>query len=96
MRIFGVLAALAAFFVPAAAEGQVKCGDRDSLVQSLEEKRQKRVSFGVSELGSLVEVFANADRSEWTVVRSRHKARSCILAQGHGWRDVKPVFGEES
>ncbi len=86
-------AALAAAFltVPLRAAGaQDQCRTRDRVVALLaEEYKEAQVAIGVTNSGGLVEVFAAADGSTWTIVVTSPRGMSCVVTAGEGWHALE-------
>jgi len=90
MRLL-VLAASAAFFMPAPAQGAPSCASHDEALALLRNKYQeRRVAVGVTSAGGLVEVLSSKDGGTWTILVTAPNGQSCIVSAGEGWRVVKP------
>ncbi len=88
------LAALAAAAapLPAAAEGQLRCGERERIVAHLERKYgETRRSIGLQQDSRLVEVFANAESGSWTILITTPHGVSCLIAAGSAYQGLAPV-----
>lgn len=93
----GVWAALVAAFCVPDAQARGACQEREELIEKLERKyHERRVAFGVTRLGALLEVFASASGT-WTIIITRGGGLTCVADTGHGFRMIKPrAGGEES
>ncbi len=49
------------------------------------------IAVGVIDQDRLVEVLSTDDRKTWTIIVSTPDGRSCLLANGEGWRQVPKV-----
>lgn len=85
-----VLAVMPAF-------AQVPCSTREGAAAQLKEKYlEDPVSIGVTNGGALMELFASKDGETWTLVVTLGNGRTCQVAAGKYWQQVKRVVGEES
>ena len=85
-----VLIAIAALglVLPAlgAARAQPVCLSHDELARLLDARYQElRVANAIANNGALVELYANADHSTWTLAMTRPGGLSCVLVAGEGW-----------
>jgi hypothetical protein len=84
----------------AQAQQAPACVKRADLLKHLSEKYQEvPAAVGLGDNGSLLEVFATADGSTWTVAISMPNGVACMVATGQDWRDVPrsaPKPAEES
>ena len=92
----GALLALLASIAPApvAAQGRVPCGEKASIVDSLQRRHgEARVVEAVTAGGALLEVFASIAGS-WTILVTLPGGPACVVAAGEGWRLLMPVGGK--
>lgn len=76
---------------PAQAQGPA-CVKRKDLLKHLEARfSEVPVALGLSENGSVVEVFAAKDGATWTVTMTMPNGLSCLIASGQEWQDVPRV-----
>src|SRR5882724_10311592 len=81
-------AALIAVASPAAA--QMACGDRAEIVAALGGKYQEKPrALGLVGDKFLVELFTSKEGS-WTVLMSKPRGVTCILATGLNWEELPP------
>jgi hypothetical protein len=80
-------------FIPSGATAQAiaqLCGERSEIVGNLAEKyEENQIALGVTDAGGLVEVLSTRDGETWTIIVSMPDGKSCLLAVGQGWREVK-------
>ena len=82
----GLLASIA--IVPRAIAAP--CGPRDEIVRQLATNmRQEHRAIGVTQSGSLAELFVSPEGSSWTLIVSSPQGFSCIIAAGHDWIEWK-------
>jgi hypothetical protein len=87
---FALAAALALSSGPAAGQ-LARCASRDSLVAWLETTfREQRTAFGVSQSGTLLELFVSRSGS-WTMLLSFPDGVTCIIDAGDAWQDFRPA-----
>ena len=53
------------------------------------------VSAGLERDGSLVSVFASSKTGSWTIVMSRPRGPSCVVAAGKAWQIEPRLLGPE-
>ena len=76
-----------------AAVAQMACGDRHDIVAALNGKYQEKPrAYGLVGQEVLVEVFTSK-KGSWTVLMTKSKGPSCILATGLNWEEL-PVEKE--
>ena len=91
MRTLAIAAALAAFSLPAFAQPQ--CASREQVVTILTEKFQEAPQMrGMTESGSMIEIWANPETGSWTAVVSHPDGRSCIAADGGAFTHLEGVL----
>lgn len=54
------------------------------------------VARGLTETGSMMEVFATADGGTWTIVMTNPQGVSRVASTGVAWQDVRPPIGRLS
>jgi hypothetical protein len=80
-------ALVAAFFVAAPADAQTLCGPRADIVAQLDARYGETPrAVGIDAQGRLVELFATAAGTSWTMLRSWPDGRSCLIAAGQSWQ----------
>lgn len=90
----GVLA-LAALTDPAAAQPPA-CGEREPMIQALEQQFDERRSVvAVATSGELVEVLVSP-AGTWTILVTRPQSATCLVAQGDGWQPLDTLRSESS
>ncbi len=47
------------------------------------------VAIAIASNGALIELYANRDRSSWTLVMTRPAGISCVLVAGEEWNDLR-------
>ena len=74
------------------------CGNSVEIRDKLDKKYgEARVGLGLNGDGGLVEVFTSKDGFTWTIIVSYTNGRSCLVANGEGWRNTEnPAFGPEA
>lgn len=74
----------------ARAQAQPICATHES-IESFLDKRfgEEPISLGIANTGALVEVFTSGEGKTWTIVVTRVDGRSCILAAGADWYDLR-------
>lgn len=70
------------------AIAQVPCMTHEELVEFLYDRHdEKRVGAGLETGGRLLEVFATASGSTWTMVVTSPNGASCVVATGLEWQE---------
>jgi hypothetical protein len=78
----------------ARAQTAANCRDRDSIVEVLSKRyNETRRGFGLSSPMQMLELFAS-EKGTWTALITTPDGRSCIVASGDAWTEVKPLPGE--
>ena len=66
------------------------CGPRDEMVRQLTtDMRQEHMAIGLTQSGTLAELFVSAEGNSWTLIVSSPQGFSCIIAAGHDWIERK-------
>ncbi len=69
---------------------QPVCMPHDDLRGELHNQFAEAPTAGaIANNGALVQLFANRDRSSWTLVMTRPAGISCILVAGEEWNDLR-------
>lgn len=90
----GVLGLLALIANVPSANG-APCGPRDELVRQLTtHMRQEHRAIGLTQSGTLAELFVAPEGSSWTLIVSLPQGFSCIIAAGHDWIEWKALGPE--
>jgi hypothetical protein len=82
-----VLAALATLALAgtAAAQGNI-CGEREVIVQRLQEKySETRQAMGLQQNNGVVEIFASSESGTWTILVTLPNGTTCLVAAGEAW-----------
>jgi hypothetical protein len=70
------------------AQGQVACGERDSVVAKLGEKYgEVRRGGGLAGATAIFEVWASDATGTWTILKTTPNGQACVMAVGEGWQD---------
>ncbi len=87
------LALTLAFAAPAAAGSpiaEVVCAPRADMEARLErEFRSTLTGSGLRDADAMLQVWTD-DSGRWTLVQRYASGRSCILAMGEAWQDMRP------
>src|SRR5688572_20602763 len=76
---------------PAAAATMIWCGPHDDVTSILvEDFQEQREAIGLSDAGSLMEMFASAAGS-WTIVLTSPTGLACIIASGENFERGQPA-----
>lgn len=87
------LGTLAAAAPPAQAE--TRCGPRDAVLKMLAERYDEtRRGIGLAGQTQVLEVYASKDGT-WTVLVTDPAGRSCLVASGQGWEDLREALPPE-
>ncbi len=96
MRFANSLGALAlaftqmAMMAPGVSAQEAACQTRAGLASLLEERyAEKPVAAGLESGGRLIELFASADSTSWTMVRTTPAGESCVMAAGEYWLELQ-------
>lgn len=85
-----LLAAAIALAASSASAQQMRCGNRDSMVEHLARKYGETPrSIGFQQGRGLVEQFANAETGTWTILVTTPQGMSCLMAAGSNWRAIE-------
>ncbi len=70
-------------------QAQPVCMPRDDLREELQKQFSEAPTAGaIANNGALVQLFANRDRSSWTLVMTRPGGTSCVLVAGEDWNEL--------
>ena len=70
-------------------QAQPVCMPRDDLRGELRKQFAEAPTAGaIANNGALVQLFANRDRSSWTLVMARPGGTSCVLVAGEDWNEL--------
>lgn len=76
------------------AQAAANCKDRDSIVEVLSKRyKETRRAYGLSNPMQMIELFAS-ESGTWTALMTTPDGRSCIVASGEAWTEVKSLPGE--
>lgn len=71
------------------AMAQVVCSERGKFLERLASGYEEApVAMGLASNGSVVEVLAS-DGGSWTIIVTTLAGRSCVVASGEAWEDVR-------
>ncbi|MFN4143438.1 hypothetical protein [Aestuariivirga sp.] len=77
--------------LPATAQQQVPCGERDEIVKSLSSQySEKPRAMGLANQSAIIEVFTSK-AGTWTILLTRPDGASCIVGAGEAWEDIPPA-----
>ncbi len=75
--------------VPASAQTVVPCGGRTEIIRQLSNQfSEAPVSMGLTNDGSVLEMFVSKDRT-FTVVVTQPSGISCLVSSGGNWENLK-------
>ncbi len=76
---------------PASAQGAVPCGDRAKVIGLLA-KRYGEVprAMGLASQSGVLEIYVS-EKGSWTILMTTTKGRSCMIAVGENWEDLKKI-----
>ncbi|MHC0054369.1 hypothetical protein [Actibacterium sp. D379-3] len=87
--------ALAVFALPADAASpiaEIICAPRDEMAQRLSgQYGHVRNGIGMRGPESMVEVWTSERSGDWTLLMTYADGKSCIVAMGENWADLRPV-----
>ena len=70
-------------------KAQPVCMSRDVLREELHKQFAEAPTAGaIANNGAFVQLFANRDRSSWTLVMTRPGGTSCVLVAGEDWNQL--------
>ena len=89
-------AGLAALVLAAeAASAAPRCGPRAEVLEMLGDRyAETRRGIGVAGPTQVLEVYAS-DSGSWTVLVTDPEGRSCLVASGRGWEDLREALPPE-
>ena len=94
--LIGILGALVPVFTlvfmmtPEVSAQEAACQTHAGLATLLEERyAEKPVAAGLEAGGRLIELFASADNTSWTMVTTTPAGESCVMAAGEHWLEFK-------
>ena len=74
--------------VPVSAAAQTMCGERSTVIASLEKTYSEvPVSMGLASNGAVIEIIASESGS-FTIILTRPNGLSCVMAAGESWEDL--------
>jgi hypothetical protein len=94
IRAFGFGLAAAGFFAGFAtpALAQPACGERNLVLKELAKQfSEAPAAMGLSDGGTVVELFSSPKGGTWTIVMTMPTGQSCMLTSGAGWENI-PVM----
>ena len=78
------------------AQGQMVCGNRDTIVSQLERKYgETRRSMGLQQGRGVVEVFASVETGSWTITVTDARGTMCLMAAGEAF-EVEEIAAVET
>ncbi len=79
---------LAVLMPATAAQAQMACGTRDSVVESLGDKYGETLrGGGMSGPGAIFELWASEATGTWTILKTTPDGQTCAMAVGDNWQD---------
>ena len=78
-------------YQPASAEQQPDpiCVKRTDLLKQLSSKfNEAPVAMGLTDSGSVLEVYSTGDGATWTIALTAPNGLTCLVATGEGWENV--------
>lgn len=82
------LAAISLNAMPASAQGVIPCADRTEVIQQLNKQfAEAPVSMGLTNDGSVLEMFVSKDRT-FTVIVTNPTGITCLIASGGNWESL--------
>lgn len=77
------------------ASASMRCGPRADVLEMLAEKYDEtRRGVGISGPTQVLEVFAS-HKGTWTVVVTDPEGRTCLVASGRSWEDLREALPPE-
>lgn len=77
------------------AQAAPRCGERSEVLDMLQGNYDEtRRGIGVAGPTQVLEVFASIEGT-WTVVVTDPDGRTCLVASGRGWEDLREVLPPE-
>lgn len=74
-----------------------KCGPRQAIADVLTNRyAEVPVSMGLSQDGAMLELFATASGTTWTMLATNPEGISCVVSHGETWMSLTPVSGRIS
>ena len=78
--------------IPASAQAVVPCGERTEIIQQLSNQfSEAPVSMGLTNDGSVLEMFVSKDRT-FTVAVTRPPGITCLIATGGNWESLNAAL----
>jgi len=78
--------------VPASAQTVVPCGERTEIIKQLSNQfSETPVSMGLTNDGSVLEMFVSKDRT-FTVAVTRPTGITCLIATGGNWEKLNAAL----
>lgn len=93
--LIALLLGLGALAAAAPAQAETRCGPRDAVLKMLAERYDEtRRGMGLAGQTQVLEVYASKDGT-WTVLVTDPEGRSCLVASGQGWEDLRDALPPE-
>lgn len=94
-ELLATILGLATLAVAGSAEAAMRCGPRDDVLKMLHERYDEtRRGVGISGPTQVLEVFASIEGT-WTVTVTDPNGRTCLVASGRSWEDLREVLPPE-
>ena len=78
-----------------AAEAQMHCDLRDNAISQLETKFDEHVTGrGLTRDGQAMVELLTSENGSWSVVATDTQGRTCLMATGEDWTDIKLLVGD--
>ena len=75
-------------YLAVAAQAQIACDKRDSIVAALGEKYgETRRGGGLTAPTAIVEIWASDETGTWTIITTNPQGLTCIMAVGTDWQN---------
>jgi len=85
--------ALVAMTPWSAVAQQISCGERDLVIEQLDQKfAERRIGMGVVNPTTIFEIYASKVTGTWTILQSDVNGKSCIMVTGGFWENFDPEF----
>ena len=98
MYKFAVLLGVMLFAIPAVAEQQPFCSERDNVIKRLaSEYSEVPVAMGLANNGGVIEVLAGKEGETWTILVTMPNGVACLIAAGQHWEAIQSLaYGLDS
>lgn len=74
---------------PSIVQGQILCYPREVMVMVLSDKYgEVSIARGIHHQGPVIEIYASAETTSWSLVATNAQGVSCLLGSGESWHPV--------